>query len=68
MIMDQKEIEELGVSTDLGTAAKALGISRGLAYNLANRDEFPVRVIRAGGRYIVPTAGLKELLGLAPTA
>ena len=34
-------------------AAKALGISRGLAYELARRDELPVPVIRLGEKRIV---------------
>lgn len=62
--MDSNELEKLGVSTDLPTACRALGISKSSGYNLANRGEFPCRVIRIGGRYVVPTAGLKELLGI----
>lgn len=63
--MTPEEIDTLGVSTDLKTAAKALGLSVSGAYQLAQRGEFPCRVIRAGSRYIVPTVGLRELLGLA---
>ncbi len=32
--------------------AKALGISRGLAYDLAKRDVLPVPVIRIGSRKV----------------
>ena len=34
--------------------AKALGISRGNAYELARRDELPVRVLRLGKRILIP--------------
>lgn len=63
--MNEVELEELGVSTDLPTACRALGISKSSGYNLANKGEFPCRIIRIGGRYVVPTAGLRELLGIA---
>ena len=43
--------------------AKALGISRGLAYELAKRDELPVKVLRLGGRrMVVPKRALEDLL------
>jgi excisionase family DNA binding protein len=43
-------------------AAKALGISRGLAYELARRDELPIKVIRLGRRMVVPRRALEDLL------
>ena len=43
--------------------AKVLGISRGLAYELAKRDELPVKVLRLGEkRMVVPKLALEELL------
>jgi excisionase family DNA binding protein len=43
--------------------ARALGISRGLAYELAKRDELPVNVLRLGEkRMVVPRLALEELL------
>ena len=43
--------------------AKALGISRGLAYELAKRDELPVKVLRLGEkRMVVPRLALEDLL------
>lgn len=43
--------------------AKALGISRGLAYELAKRDELPVKVLRLGDkRMVVPRRALEDLL------
>jgi hypothetical protein len=53
-------------TVDLMTAARALGLGRTKAYELARREQFPCRVIRIGETYRVPTAGLLELLGLAP--
>lgn len=44
-------------------AARALGISRGLAYELAKRDELPVKVIRLGNkRMVIPRQALETLL------
>ena len=52
-------------TVDLMTAARALGLGRTKAYELARRDQFPCRVIRIGETYRIPTAGLLELLGVA---
>jgi len=51
-------------TVDLMTAARALGLGRTKAYELARRDQFPCRVIRIGDTYRIPTAGLLELLGV----
>ena len=43
--------------------AKALGISRGLAYELAKRDELPVKVLRLGEkRMVVARRALEDIL------
>ena len=43
--------------------ARVLGISRGLAYELAKRDELPVKVLRLGERWmVVPRLALDNLL------
>lgn len=60
------ELRSLPAVVDLTTAARALGIGRTKAYELARRGDFPCRVIRIGKTYLVPTAGLFELLGLTP--
>jgi hypothetical protein len=52
-------------TVDLITAARALGLGRTKAYELARRGEFPCRVIRIGETYRIPTAGLLELLGVS---
>lgn len=51
-------------TVDLMTAARALGLGRTKAYELARRDDFPCRVIRIGDTYRIPTPGLLELLGV----
>ncbi len=47
------------------TAAEALGIGAGLAYELAARGEFPVTVLRLGRLLRVPSAELLAVLGVA---
>ena len=43
--------------------AKVLGISRGLAYELARRNELPVKVLRLGSkRMVVPKIALEHKL------
>lgn len=59
------EIAELPTVLDLMTAARALGIGRTTAYALARGGGFPCAVIRVGGTYRVPTAGLLQVLGLS---
>lgn len=58
------ELNALAVS--LPDAGKALGIGQSSAYAAAKNGTFPVPVIRIGGRYTVPTAPLRKLLGLPP--
>jgi excisionase family DNA binding protein len=58
------DIAHLPVVVDLLTAARVLGIGRTTAYGLARAGEFPCPVVRVGGTYRVPTAGLLRLLGL----
>lgn len=53
-------------TVDLMTAARALGLGRTKAYDLARRDQFPCRVIRIGETYRIPTPGLLQLLGVTP--
>jgi hypothetical protein len=48
------------------TAARALGIGRTKAYQLAHTDQFPVRIIRIGTNYHIPTADLLRILGVTP--
>jgi hypothetical protein len=66
--MNRAELLALPATTDLVTAAKALGIGRTTAYQLARAGEFPVPVLRLGARYRVVTSGLLAALGIEPTS
>ena len=63
--MTRDELLSLPVSFDLMVAARALGIGRTLAYNMAKRGQFPVRVLRLGNRYRVTRADLLRVLGMS---
>jgi hypothetical protein len=58
------EVRQLGVRTDVATAASVLGIGRTKAHELARTGQFPVTPLRLGHRYVVPVAPLLRLLGL----
>ncbi|HBC7265773.1 TPA: helix-turn-helix domain-containing protein [Corynebacterium striatum] len=45
-------------------AATLLGISFSSAYAAIRAGNFPTKIVQIGGRYVVPTAPLLELLGL----
>lgn len=66
-VLTFNDVAALPVTIDLLTAARALGVSRTTAYSMARTGTFPCPVIRVGGAYRVPTAGLLRLLGLVPT-
>ncbi|MYX39080.1 MULTISPECIES: hypothetical protein [unclassified Streptomyces] len=58
------EVLRLPATTDLETAAAAFGIGRTTAYDLARKDQFPCKVIRAGRVLRVATADIIRALGL----
>jgi hypothetical protein len=60
------ELHALPTVVDLMTAARALDIGRTQAYQLAKAGQFPIRIIRVGTAYHVPTAELLKVLGVAP--
>ena len=64
--LTRAELLALPVVVDVSTAARALGLGRSTAYELARRDEFPCPVLRVGSSYRVPTAGLLRVLGIEP--
>lgn len=45
-------------------ACTAFGISRSHGFELVKRGEFPAKVIKAGGRYVVVTASIIDSLSL----
>jgi hypothetical protein len=56
-------VRELGMTTDVETAAAILGIGRTLAFALSRNNQFPVRLLRLGRRIRVPVSGLLDYLG-----
>lgn len=62
--MSLSELMAMPVTVDISTAARALGLGRSTAYELARRNEFPCRVLRVGSSYRVPTAELFRVLGI----
>ncbi len=68
--MTEDELLSLPVTVPLMVGAKALGIGRTTAYDMAKRGEFPVRVLRVGNRYRITKADLTGYLrvGQVPAA
>jgi excisionase family DNA binding protein len=62
--MRYEDLDTLPTVVSIMTAARALGLSRTYAYELAKRGDFPCRIIRIGATYRVPTAELRKLLGV----
>lgn len=61
--MTRDDLMALPVSVDIVIAGRALGVGRTLAYDMAKRGEFPVRVLKLGNRYRVARADLLRYLG-----
>ena len=64
--LTRAELLALPVTVDVPTAARALGLGRSTAYELARRDKFPCRVLRVGSSYRIPTADLMRVLCIEP--
>ena len=62
-VWNLEAVRQLGMTTDIETAAAILGIGRTLAFELARTDRFPVRLLRMGRRIRVPVADLLKYLG-----
>jgi hypothetical protein len=45
-------------------AGRAMGIGRGASYRMLKEGQFPLPVIRAGGKARIPTAALRRILEL----
>lgn len=50
------------LTVDASSAFKILGISRNTGYSLIARNEFPLPVIKAGRRLLVPKIAIERLL------
>jgi hypothetical protein len=57
-------LAEHSPTTDIPTASRAFGFGANLGYELAQRGEFPCRVLRLGRKLRVPTADLLRALGV----
>ncbi|KAB1161408.1 helix-turn-helix domain-containing protein [Micromonospora sp. AMSO12t] len=57
-----ERVQSLGAVTNVVTAGAVLGIGRTKAYELAKVNQFPVRILKVGRRYLVPVADIMDLL------
>lgn len=57
-------VRALGVRTDAVTAGSIFDLGRTATYEAIREDRFPVPVLRAGSRYVVPVAPILKALGL----
>ena len=64
--MTLDEVMALPVSVDLVIAARAHGIGRTKAYELARAGELPFPVLRLGNAYRITRADLLRSLGISP--
>ena len=55
---------ELTPTISVQVASKLLGIAQSTGYAAVNAGTFPTQVIKIGGRYVIPTKPLLDLLGL----
>ena len=62
--MNRAEIDDLPAVVDVCTAAKVLGLSRTAAYELIRAGEWPTLEFRLGKLIRIPTAPMRELLGI----
>ncbi|MFJ3902140.1 helix-turn-helix domain-containing protein [Streptomyces sp. NPDC090025] len=58
------EVFQLPITTNVHTAAKALGICTSTAYRLIRKGTFPCPVMRVGWQYRIPTTSLMRALGI----
>lgn len=61
----ERLLADAGPTVSISTTAKALGIHRTTAYELAARGELGVPVLRLGRTLRVPTAELRRVLGIS---
>ncbi|KJE22262.1 hypothetical protein FF36_03330 [Frankia torreyi] len=62
------DIRRLPAVVDLVTAGEILGIGRTQSYRLAKAGKFPVKILRIGSRYKVPTSLIRRHLSVDETS
>lgn len=62
--MTENDIDKLGVALDVKTASVLLGMSQAAIYQQIKKGIFPIDVIKAGNRILIPKIPLLILLGL----
>lgn len=65
MSMTRAEVLALPVTVDLLTTARALGIGRTTAYEMAREGTYPIPLYNVGQRYRAMRADLLAVLGIA---
>lgn len=68
MTSTDRLLADAGPTVSITTVAKCFKIHRTTAYELAQRGELGVPVLRLGRTLRVPTAELRRVLGLTETA
>lgn len=58
------DLADLPATVDIPTAGRFFGLGKEASYELNTRGEFPVPVLRLGGRFRVVTAALANALGV----
>lgn len=66
--LSREELLALPAAVDLVTAGRAFSIGRTLSYELHQRGEFPVPVLRLGNAFRVRSGDILAALGITPTA
>jgi hypothetical protein len=61
--MTEDELRKLPVSVPLVDAGRAFCMGRTKTHELVRRGEFPCKVLRLGGGYVVPKPELLRVLG-----
>ena len=62
--MNRADIDALPAVVDVCTAARVMGLSRNAAYELVRTNSWPTPVFRLGKLIRIPTAPMRELLGI----
>lgn len=62
--LSEKFPELFGPTITTAEVSQILGMSKSSVYQSIKTDTFPFPVIRIGGRIVIPTAPIREALGI----